>query len=49
LREAYEKGLYEVVCVVPPEISESFAPVLERMGWVRARTWPLYQRELRNE
>jgi hypothetical protein len=49
LREAYEKGLSEVVCVVPPEISESFAPVLERMGWVRARTWPLYQRELRNE
>jgi hypothetical protein len=46
LREAYEKGLSEVVCVVPPEISESFAPVLERMGWVRARTWPLYQKEL---
>jgi hypothetical protein len=46
LREAYEKGLSEVVCVVPPEISESFSPVLERMGWVRARTWPLYQKEL---
>src|ERR1700689_1530521 len=25
-REAYEKGLDEIVCVVPPEIVESFAP-----------------------
>jgi hypothetical protein len=46
LREAYEKGLSEVVCVVPPEISESFAPVLERMGWSRTRDWPMYQKEL---
>ena len=46
LREAYEKGLSEIVCVVPPEISESFAPVLERMGWERTREWPMWQREL---
>ena len=46
LREAYEKGLSEVVCVVPPEISESFAPVLERMGWSKTRDWPMYQKEL---
>jgi hypothetical protein len=46
LREAYEKGLSEVVCAIPPEISESFSPVLERMGWVLTRPWPLYQREL---
>ena len=46
LREAYEKGLSEVVCVVPPEISESFAPVLERMGWSKTRDWPMYQKEI---
>jgi hypothetical protein len=46
LREAYEKGLSEVVCVVPPEISESLAPVLERMGWSKTRDWPMYQKEL---
>ena len=46
LREAYEKGLSEIVCVVPPEISESFAPVLERMGWSKTRDWPMYQKEL---
>ncbi len=46
LREAYEKGLSEVVCVVPPEISESFAPVLERMGWSKTRDWPMFQKEL---
>lgn len=46
LRGAYEKGLSEIICVVPPEISESFAPVLERMGWARTRDWPMWQREL---
>jgi hypothetical protein len=46
LREAYEKGLSDVICVIPPEISESFSPVLERMGWVRTRPWLLYQKEL---
>ena len=46
LREAYEKGLSDVVCVVPPEISESFAPVLQRMGWERTRDWAMWQREL---
>lgn len=46
LREAYEKGLSEIVCVVPPEMSESFAPVLARMGWERTREWPMWQREL---
>ena len=46
LREAYEKGLADVVCVVPPEISASFAPVLARMGWKRDRDWPMWSREL---
>jgi hypothetical protein len=44
LREAYEKGLSDIVCVVPLEISESFAPVLERMGWERDRDWPMWSR-----
>jgi hypothetical protein len=44
LREAYEKGLADVVCVIPPEILESFAPVLERMGWQRDRDWPMFSR-----
>ena len=46
LREAYEKGLSDIVCVVPPEISESFAPVLTRMGWERTREWPMWQKDL---
>lgn len=43
-RAAYEKGLDDIVCVIPPEISESFAPVLERMGWSRDRDWPMWSR-----
>jgi hypothetical protein len=46
LREAYEKGLSEIVCVIPPEISEFFAPALVRMGWQRTKEWPMYQRDL---
>jgi hypothetical protein len=42
--EAWVKGLSDVVCVIPPEISESFAPVLERMGWAHDRDWPMYSR-----
>jgi len=46
LREAYEKGLADVICVVPPEISETFASVLNRMGWEKDRDWPMFSREL---
>jgi hypothetical protein len=46
LREAFDKGLSDVVCVVPPEISASFAPVLARMGWEQGREWPMWSREL---
>lgn len=46
LGEAYEKGLCDVICVVPPEISESFAPVLTRMGWEKDREWPMFSREV---
>ena len=49
LREAWEKGLSDVVCVIPPEIAEAFAPVLERMGWRRDRDWPMWSRELDEE
>lgn len=49
LREAYEKGLSDVVCVIPPEIAESFAPVLERMGWSKDRDWPMYSRGVTSE
>jgi hypothetical protein len=45
-RAAFEKGLSEYVCVLPPEIAEQFGPVLERIGWERARSWPLYQRSV---
>jgi hypothetical protein len=44
--EAWAKGLSDIVCVIPPEISESFAPVLERMGWEHTPSWPLWQRNL---
>ncbi len=46
LREAYEKGLPDVFCVIPPEISKSFAPALERMGWNADREWPMWSREI---
>lgn len=46
LREAYEKGLSDIICVIPPQISESFAPVLERMGWEQTRNWPKWQRNI---
>ena len=46
LQEAYEKGLSDIVCVVPPEISESFAPVLTRMGWKPDRKWPMWSRSV---
>jgi len=44
LREAYEKGLSDIVCVIPPEILESFAPALQRLGWERDREWPMFSR-----
>jgi hypothetical protein len=43
-REAWQKGLADYVCVIPPEIAESFAPVLERMGWSHDRDWPMWSR-----
>jgi hypothetical protein len=46
IREAYEKGLSEIICVVPPEISESFAPPMKRLGWEKTREWPMWQRGL---
>lgn len=47
IRAAWEKGLSEIVCVVPPEIEESFSPVLERMGWAKERPWPLFSRSVK--
>ena len=44
LREAFEKGLDDIVCVVPPELSESFSPALQRMGWSQDREWPMWSR-----
>ena len=46
LREAYEKGLPDIFCVVPPEIENSFSPVMQRMGWAKDRDWPMWSREL---
>src|SRR5215471_12411023 len=44
LREAWEKGLDDIICVVPPEIS--FDPVLMRMGWCKDRPWQMWSRRL---
>ncbi len=44
--EAWTKGLSEIICVIPPPISDSFAPVLLRMGWNRTHGWPMWQKEL---
>jgi hypothetical protein len=46
IRAAWEKGLSDVVCVVPPEIENDFSPVLTRMGWAKERPWPLYSRSV---
>ena len=46
IREAWEKGLSDIVCVVPPEIESDFSPVLERMGWAKERPWPLWSRSV---
>lgn len=46
LREAADKGLSDIVCVIPPDIADSFAPVLERMGWAKDRAWPMWSRSL---
>ncbi len=48
LREAYEKGLSEIICAVPPPIAEEFGPVLQdsRLGWIRIPEWPVFQRNL---
>lgn len=46
LSEAHNKGLDDIVCVVPPEILTSFQPVLERMKWIRDREgWVMYSRD----
>ena len=49
LREAYEKGLADVFCVVPPEIASDFGPVMEKMGWSKDREWPMWSQELHGE
>ena len=46
IRAAWEAGLSDVLCVVPPEIEPDFSPVLERMGWAKERPWPLYSRSV---
>lgn len=46
IRAAWEKGLNDVLCVVPPEIEADFSPVLTRMGWAKERPWPLYSRSV---
>lgn len=45
-REAFEKGLADYVCVLPPEIAKSFIPVMERLGWAKTRPWTMMQRDL---
>lgn len=46
LREAKEKGLDDLVCVIPPEIAESFEPALRKMGWNPTRDWKMWYRSL---
>ena len=46
LREEYEKGLSDIICVVPPEIASEFGPVMQRLGWSRDRDWPMFSRNL---
>jgi len=46
IRAAWEKGLSDILCVVPPEIESDFSPVLARMGWAKERPWPLYSRSV---
>jgi hypothetical protein len=46
IQEAYEKGISDLVCVLPPEIASEFGSVMEdaRLGWSRDRDWPMFSR-----
>lgn len=39
---AWEKGLDSLVCVVPPEIVESFEKRLIQIGMIKTRPWPRF-------
>jgi hypothetical protein len=44
---AWEKGLDSLVCVVPPEIADSFEKRLKQIGMSRDRPWPKFSFDLR--
>lgn len=43
---AWEKGLDCLVCVVPPEIADSFEKRLKQIGMERTRPWPRFTYDL---
>lgn len=45
-RAAWEKGLDCLVCVVPPEIAETFEKRLKQIGMSRDRPWPKFSFDL---
>lgn len=45
-RAAWEKGLDSLVCVVPPEIADSFEKRLKQIGMTRDRPWPKFSFDL---
>jgi len=42
----WQKGLDCLVCVVPPEIADSFEKRLQQIGMVRDRPWPKFSFDL---
>jgi len=45
-KEAWEKGLDTLTCVVPPEIEKRFAKRLKQIGMERDRNWPKFSFDL---
>jgi hypothetical protein len=45
-KAAWEKGLDSLVCVVPPEIADSFEKRLKQIGMVKNLGWPRFSFDL---
>jgi len=45
-KEAWEKGLDTLTCVIPPELEKRFAKRLRQIGMTRDRPWPKWSFDL---
>jgi hypothetical protein len=45
-QQAFEKGVDDAFCVLPPEIADEFGIRLEKLGMIRTRPWPRFSLDL---